>query len=259
MPFARRKLRVNEVSLVKRGANQGARITLFKSTNCEGTNQMDVKTIKDEDLRKEVDELIKQHDAKAQADSEKITELEKKLEELIAKSEKPEEKEVEKQEDLPEAVQKRIEDLAKKTQEAEDKANAATEALSKMQSETVAKAIETSLDGLPRTVTEETRETFSGLLKKLEPQDRDNLLAQLQVVEKVAAQAENMYSEVGQPGRSEAGSAEAEIDTLAENLCKEDSKLTLVDARNEVRKTHPELTDRERTEFRDKNPSHYSG
>lgn len=242
MPFERRNLEIEEISACETGANQGAKIFFFKSEDKE--SQMDVETIEDADLKKEVEALIKEHtDLQTQLD-----ELQKNHKELVEaneakdKEDEPIEKKVE---ELPEDMRKawnESQELIKKAQEAADMAK---EEVAEIRKEALQKEISETLDKMPRLTSKpEDRKEIEDMLLKMEVKDRATCVEAFEKAELLAGKSDSLMKELGGKNTESQSDVADKVDVLAKELiAKSDEPLTEVQARVKVREMHPELRD----------------
>lgn len=241
-------LDIVEVSVCKRGANQGAKIALFKST--EETDDMeglDTK-IEDVELLKELTEEFAKRDAAHQDLVEKIDALTKTNEELVAKSvPAPEVDDIVKElDELPESVK----DFMKAKDEAFDalqkQAGESADALVAMAKEADRKDLVTKVAVFKYAVAEDDQSKTVDQLVDLSKAAQDIVLDSIAKSDAVLRTSAT-FKEVGGSDVNE-GSAAAEIEKAAVALVKSGDEPNIYAARTTVRKTDVELAQRESDE-----------
>ncbi len=237
--FERRNLEVDEISICKEGANEGAKIFFFKSKE---NQKMDVATIEDEELKKEVEAFIKEQEDKATELQEKFDELQKSHDELVEKEEEPIEKKIEK---LPEDLQKAWDESQELIKKAQEDAQTAKDEVAELRKESLQKEISTIVEAMPRIASSpEDRKQLEGLLMKMDKEDRENYLEALNRAEKIAGEADSMFREIGSTKAVLQGATADKVDVLAKELmAKSDKPITIVQARVQIREQNPELRD----------------
>ncbi len=241
--FERRNLEVDEISICKEGANEGAKIFFFKSKE---NQKMDVTTIEDEELKKEVEAFIKEQEDKATELQEKFDELQKSHDELVEKEEEPIEKKIEK---LPEDLQKAWDESQELTKKAQEDAQTAKDEVAELRKESLQKEISTIVEAMPRIASSpEDRKQLEGLLMKMDKEDRENYLEALNRAEKIAGEADSMFREIGSSKAVLQGDIADKVDVLAKELmAKSDKPITDVQARVQIREQNPDLRDEQET------------
>jgi len=230
MATKRTNIEIHEVSLCKKGANQGAKVVLAKSTESEMTEV--------EKLEKQVADLTAENATlKAEVEKSKPAEdeakpdLSKVAPELRALIEKA-------QADA---------DLAK----ADAKKNA--EELAKVQKEALEKSVEARLVVMKTTFGgEEDRKSMLKTVTEMTPEQRESVMKALEKAEALAAKGfEKISTEVGDSTVSGVLSAAQEIEKKAKEVMEKD-KCSIQKARVIVRDTNPELAKREQAESKER-------
>lgn len=247
MPNLLTDIILNEVSLVDSGANEDAKVLLFKRNgDTDMSKELEKKIV---DLTKSLDELTKAGEI-AKTDSEKLNETVKTLTESVetekAKATEALEalekiknpgKDIDKKK-LPEEVQKILDDQAainkaqaeENTKQAEEIAKLKDNELTKSLQIEVAKFDKLSLD----------KEKTVKLFKSLDLENSEFLTETLKTINEVVSKG-NLFKELGGNGGDDNGSATEKVNKKAEALMKDDSSLTIQAARTMIWKTDKDL------------------
>lgn len=238
--FERRNLEIEEISVCETGANEGAKIFFFKSKEIQ---EMDVEKIEDTNLKKEIEDLIKNQEDKFVELQKQFDGLQKIHDELVAKDK--EEESIEKKiEELPEDIQKAWDENQKQIKKAQEDAQAAKNEVAELRKESLQKEITDIVKNMPRIASSpEDRKQVEDLLMKMEVKDREVYVETLKKAERVAGEADSLFKEVGSRDALVQGEVADKVDALAiELLAKsEDSEFTIVQARVQIRKQNPDL------------------
>lgn len=228
MATKRTNLEVQEISLCKRGANQGAKIVLAKSMESDMTEV--------ETLQKQVADLTAERD-QLKADVAKTEEP--KTEDVLAKAD-PE---------IRAMLEKAQADISAANAKAEENAKA----LEKVQKETLEKSLDTRMSLMKTTFgAEEDRKAMLKSLVDMTPEVREAVLKAFEKAETLAAKGlEKVSGEVGDSRATGEGSAKAEIEKKAKEIVTKDG-VSIQKARNIVRETDPELAAREQSEIKER-------
>ena len=225
MATRRTNLEINEVSLCKRGANQGSKVVLAKSE----TDSMTV-----EELEKQVADITAERDS---------------LKAEIAKASKPEEKVDEKIEKLDPELRALVEKAQSDASAAREESKLIKEALAKAERASLEKSI-TDRMGLMKFVLagDDEKAVMLKTVVDMTPEQRDAVFKSLEKAETIAAKGGAiLLKENGDSRVSGPESAKVEIQKKAE-LYKTEHKVTIEKARTVVREMNPELAKREQAE-----------
>lgn len=242
-------IEIDEVSLCKKGANQAAKVALLKSID-EDSDLMSEKEIK---VEVEVD--VEKAQEQIASLTEEVEKLQKAFEDMTAERDelnkqmedpKEDENSLEKKmEDMDPELKKVLDEAKESAELAKKEAENTASELRKMQRETLNKQI---VEKISEYKSVEDADEFAKTLIDFTSEQREHIY---KVLDKnsglIKSAAEITMREAGITGAS-VGDAASEVQKRADELRKTNSEMTEAAARDNVRKSDPELTRRERDE-----------
>ena len=246
-------LDVFEVTLCGKGANAPAKVALFKMDDTEGKDKESNMTkeefdaaiadIKDDAMKAVVEHL---QESKKELDKQ-LEESKAEIETLKASTDDAEAKEKAEKEavkkamaDLPDSVK---EDFAKQKEENESlrkEAKEHGERIAKIEQEKLHKELEDKISKYPRTISADAKDETIKMLEGMTTEQVEGVTKSWEQSELIAGKAESLFKETGS-SLAIVGSASQKIQSLAEEIRKEDPTVRIDVARVQARDANPDL------------------
>ncbi len=247
MPNLLTDIILNEVSLVDSGANEDAKVLLFKRNGDTDMSKELEKKIAD--LTKSLDELTKANET-AKTDSEKLNETIKALTENVETEKaktveavdalekiKNPDKKIDKA-DIPETVQKMLDDQAAINKAQSEENTKQAEQIAKLKDNELTKSLQIEVAKFDKLALDPDKTVK--LFKSLSTEDSEFLTTTLKAINEAVSKG-NLFKELGDGGGNDGDSATEIVNKKAKELMKDDSKLTVEGARALIWKTDTDL------------------